>query len=130
MAKKPAKRVKHAPQRTCVGCRETLAKRSLIRVVRTPTGLKVDPTGKIPGRGSYLHDRPSCWERGLKGALAHALKVELSDQDREVLLAFMAALAPEDAPTQMENGQEKDTPLEHAAVSTGKQTRQQGLKAP
>jgi len=97
VAKKTAKRVKHVPQRTCVGCRETLAKRGLIRIVRTPEGLLVDPTGRVPGRGAYLHDRRSCWERGLKGALAHALKVELTGQDRETLLAVMATL-PEEAP--------------------------------
>ena len=78
-------RHKHIPQRTCVGCRQTLAKRALIRIVRTPEGLRVDPTGKIPGRGAYLHDRRNCWTSGLKGALAHALKVELTDQDRETL---------------------------------------------
>ena len=92
MAKKTAKRVKHVPQRTCVGCRQTLAKRSLIRIVRTPEGLRLDPTGKIPGRGAYLHDQRSCWESGIKGALAHALKVELTDQDRQTLRDFMATL--------------------------------------
>jgi len=95
VAKKTAKRPKHVPQRTCVGCRQTLAKRSLIRIVRTPEGLRVDPTGKLAGRGAYLHDRQSCWERGLKGALAHALKTELSDQDRQMLRDYMASL-PED----------------------------------
>jgi hypothetical protein len=56
----------------------------------------VDPTGKVAGRGAYLHDRRECWESGLKGALAHALKVELTDQDRETLRDFMAALPPEE----------------------------------
>ena len=73
VAKKPTKRVKHVPQRTCVGCRQVLAKRTLIRVVRTAEGVRVDPTGKAAGRGAYLHNLRSCWERGLKGALAHAL---------------------------------------------------------
>jgi uncharacterized protein len=59
----------------------------------------IDPTGKLAGRGAYLHDRRSCWERGLKGALAHALKTELSQQDHETLLAFIKGL-PEEAPTQ------------------------------
>jgi predicted RNA-binding protein YlxR (DUF448 family) len=95
VAKKTAKRVKHVPQRTCVGCRQTQAKRSLIRIVRTPDGLQVDPTGKLPGRGAYLHDARSCWESGLKGALAHALKVELTDQDRSTLRAFMVSLPEE-----------------------------------
>lgn len=101
MAKKTAKRVKHVPQRTCVGCRQTLAKRSLIRVVRTPEGLRVDPTGKIPGRGAYLHDHRDCWVSGLKGALAHALKMELTEADRETLRAFMATL-PQEGPLSVE----------------------------
>lgn len=92
------KRVKHVPQRTCVGCRTTLAKRELIRIVRTAEGVRVDPTGKLAGRGAYLHDRRSCWERGLRGALSHALKAELTPEDRERLEAFAEAL-PEDAAT-------------------------------
>jgi len=87
--------VKHVPQRTCVGCREVLSKRQMIRIVRTEEGVRVDPTGKLAGRGAYLHDRPSCWERGIKGALAHALKIELSPDDRALLEEFMKALPPE-----------------------------------
>lgn len=83
------------PQRTCVGCREILPKRSLVRIVRLPGEVRVDPTGKMAGRGAYLHDRLSCWERGLNGALAHALRTELTAKDREELLAFMATLPPE-----------------------------------
>jgi len=83
------------PQRTCVGCRQTLAKRGMIRIVRTPEGLRVDPTGKVPGRGAYLHDRRSCWEHGIKSALAHALKVELSVSDRELLSSIMQTLPEE-----------------------------------
>lgn len=96
MAKIKGKR-KHVPQRTCVGCREVLAKRTLIRIVRGPDAVYVDTSGKMPGRGAYLHDRRSCWERGLKGALANALKTELTSSDREHLLAIMASL-PEEQP--------------------------------
>ena len=88
---------KHVPQRTCIGCREVLAKRTLIRIVRGPDAVYVDSSGKMPGRGAYLHDRRSCWERGLKGALSNALKTELTLSDREHLLAFMASL-PEEQP--------------------------------
>ncbi|MFC2053836.1 YlxR family protein [Chloroflexota bacterium] len=98
MPRKRARR-KHVPQRTCVGCREVLPKRELIRIVRSPDGVVIDPTGKISGRGAYLHDRRSCWERGLKGALANALKIELTDEDREKLLVFVASLH-EGEPTQ------------------------------
>ena len=117
MAKKTAKRVKHVPQRTCVGCRQTLAKRSLIRVVRTPEGLRVDPTGKIPGRGAYLHDHRACWERGIKSALAHALKIELTGQDRETLRNFMATL-PDEGPLPQEEPltQEEISPLKEGST--------------
>ena len=92
MVKKPVGRVKHIPQRTCVGCRVVLAKRQMLRIVRTAEGVRVDPTGKLAGRGAYLHDKRSCWERGLKGALAHALKTELSSDDRIRLEEFLNTL--------------------------------------
>ncbi|MBV6394508.1 MAG: hypothetical protein HFACDABA_00073 [Anaerolineales bacterium] len=92
MTATPVKRVKHLPRRTCVGCRETLAKRSLIRIVRTPHGVLVDPTGKIAGRGAYLHDRRACWERGLRGALSQALKAELTQGERAQLEEFARSL--------------------------------------
>lgn len=95
MAKKPVHRVKHVPQRTCVGCREVLPKRKMVRIVRTAEGVHVDPTSKLAGRGAYLHDRRECWERGLKGALANALKVTLTLDDRKKLEEFMSALPPE-----------------------------------
>lgn len=94
--KKPVQRVKHVPQRTCVGCREVLPKRTLIRIVRTSDGVQIDPTGKLAGRGAYLHDRRECWERGLKGALDHALKAVITSEERETLEEFMSAL-PQDA---------------------------------
>ena len=97
MAKKPVKRVKHVPQRTCVGCRETLPKRTLIRVVRSGNGVQIDLTGKMAGRGAYLHNKRSCWERGLKGALAHALKADLTGEETDLLKIFLATL-PEEAP--------------------------------
>jgi uncharacterized protein len=83
-----------------VGCRQTLPKRSLIRIVRTDAGIQVDTTGKLAGRGAYLHNQRSCWERGLKGALGHALKAELMDQDRSALFSFMLTLPeiPDDQP--------------------------------
>lgn len=88
MKRKPTSKVKHIPQRTCVGCRTVLPKRTLIRLVRTEDGVQVDPGSKANGRGAYLHDRRSCWEKALKGALAAALKTELSRSDHERLEIF------------------------------------------
>jgi predicted RNA-binding protein YlxR (DUF448 family) len=65
-------------------------------MVRTADGVQIDPTGKLPGRGAYLHDRRECWERGLKGALGHALKTSLTPEDRARLEEFMNSL-PADA---------------------------------
>ncbi len=95
MVKKTGKHTRHVPQRTCVGCRQVLPKRTLIRIVRTSEGVQIDPSGKLPGRGAYLHDSQSCWQCGLKGALANALKTNLTEKDREELSSFMAGL-PED----------------------------------
>jgi len=95
VAKKPAQRAKHIPQRTCVGCRTVMPKHQLIRIVRSPDGVQVDSTGKLAGRGAYLHDRRSCWERGLKGALARALKTELATEERERLQAYLETLPEE-----------------------------------
>lgn len=75
-----------------MGCREVLPKRKMVRVVRTAEGVQIDPTGKVAGRGAYLHDRRECWESGLKGALGHALKTTLTQEDRARLESFMNTL--------------------------------------
>ena len=95
MAKKQPKRRKHIPQRTCVGCRTVQEKRTLIRLVRTPDGVLVDETGKLAGRGAYLHDRRSCWEQGLKGSLSKALRTSLSQDDQTRLEEYMETLPEE-----------------------------------
>lgn len=92
MPSKSVSRRKHVPQRTCVGCRQVLSKRALIRVVRGPDGVRVDPGGKAPGRGAYLHDQRSCWQAGLRGALAHALRTELSPEAHQALMDFANSL--------------------------------------
>ncbi len=80
---------RHVPQRTCVGCRSVQPKRQLVRLVRQADGsLQIDPTGKAPGRGAYLHDRAACWAQALRGgALEHALKVTLTEAERARLRA-------------------------------------------
>ena len=88
--------MKHSPQRTCVGCREVLAKRCLVRIVRTSEGVRIDPSGKADGRGAYLHDQRACWERALQGTLAHALKTEFSEQDKQLLQEYLSNLPLEE----------------------------------
>ena len=92
MAKQGGPKRKHVPQRTCVGCRDVSDKRDFVRLVRTPEGVFPDETGKMPGRGAYLHANRACFDRGLKGPLAGALRTQLSDADRQRLADFAERL--------------------------------------
>lgn len=84
------------PQRTCVVCRTTTAKRALVRLVRPAEGgASIDPTGKQAGRGAYLCVDPACWRTtGLRQRLGNALKTTVSDEDLGALERFAADLAP------------------------------------
>jgi predicted RNA-binding protein YlxR (DUF448 family) len=77
----------------CVACRQSQDKKSLVRIVRTPEGVYIDDTGKLSGRGAYLHADPSCWEIGLKKSLERALKTSFTEQDRERLLQYQDILS-------------------------------------
>ena len=90
---------KHIPQRTCVGCREVQGKRQLVRVVGQADGrVRLDATGKAPGRGAYVHASWGCWQSALsRGRLAHALKLDrIEEADRAELQAYAATLSKED----------------------------------
>ncbi|MCL4250808.1 MAG: YlxR family protein [Anaerolineae bacterium] len=77
---------RHIPVRTCVVCREKAGKRTLTRIVRTESGIVIDASGKMNGRGAYLCERPECWERAMTtDILAKALKTLLTPEDRERL---------------------------------------------
>jgi predicted RNA-binding protein YlxR (DUF448 family) len=81
--------IRRVPQRMCVVCRVTADKRTLTRLVRTvDEGVQIDLSGKRNGRGAYLCDQPSCWQRALDSdVLASALRTMLTDSDRERLRA-------------------------------------------
>ncbi len=95
------RRVKHVPQRTCVGCRTVNAKRQFVRLVRTAAGqVEVDPTGKAAGRGAYLHERRACWQQALaRRTLDQALRLTLTDADRNRLRAIGDQYSDNDAAT-------------------------------
>ena len=78
----------------------SLAKRGLIRIVRTDGGVQLDKTGKLAGRGAYLHDKRSCWEKAIqRGSLARNLKIELTETDQANLIKWMDELPAEDGST-------------------------------
>ncbi len=81
-------RPQREPERTCVGCREKAAKRMLLRVARTPEGVRVDPEGQLPGRGVYVHREPGCVDAASKrGAIGRALRAGLDAEEAARLRA-------------------------------------------
>jgi len=66
----------------------------MVRIVRTPQGtLEIDNRGKKAGRGAYLCRTQDCWEAGLaKKRLEHALKTEISSEQRAELLEYSKTL--------------------------------------
>ena len=57
-------KTKKIPLRTCIACREMKPKGEMTRVVRNADGeIKLDPTGKAPGRGAYVCNNPACLKK-------------------------------------------------------------------
>ncbi len=78
---RPMKR-RHRPVRTCVACRQEAGKAELIRLVRRPDGqIELDLTGRMAGRGAYLHAAAECVEAARKRrALERALGAPVPPQ--------------------------------------------------
>ncbi len=71
------------PERTCVGCRQTASKRSLLRVIRSADGMvRPDPSGSAVGRGAYVHREPTCVDLAIRrGGMARALRRGLKAEE-------------------------------------------------
>ena len=74
-------KVKKIPLRTCVVTKESLPKKELLRIVRTPEGeVKVDETGKLNGRGAYIKKDLSVLEQAQKSnILEKRLECKIED---------------------------------------------------
>lgn len=72
-------RIRKPPMRLCLGCGQQRQKRELVRVVRTPEGeVRVDPGGKLSGRGAYICPDSDCLQRAIKNQrLSRALEADL-----------------------------------------------------
>lgn len=57
---------KPVPLRMCLACRTSKPKSEMIRVVKTPMGFVIDPTGKLNGRGAYVCNNAECIEKCVK----------------------------------------------------------------
>lgn len=62
----------------------------MLRLVRTPDGaVRADPTGRSNGRGAYLCQRATCWEKGLiRRALERSLRGPVSNGDLDGLKQY------------------------------------------
>lgn len=59
--------MKKIPNRTCIGCNSKKPKKELIRIVKNAQGeIKLDKTGKLPGRGAYICDNLECLENAIR----------------------------------------------------------------
>ena len=70
------------PQRTCMGCNSKKDKNELIKIVKNKENeIKIDKTGKSPGRGAYICDNIQCLEKVIKNKrLEKSLDIKISDE--------------------------------------------------
>ena len=80
---------RHPPLRLCLGCGQQRPKRELLRVVRTPEGeVRLDPGGKLNGRGAYVCPDKECLQKALRSQrLGRALDVEVPAETVALLAA-------------------------------------------
>lgn len=62
--------------RTCLGCRTRADKSALLRVVALGGDVVPDPSGRLPGRGAWVHPNHDCIEKAIsRKAFGRALKL-------------------------------------------------------
>ena len=55
---------KNIPMRMCIACREMKPKQEMTRVVKSADGeIRLDVTGKAPGRGAYICSDEECLKK-------------------------------------------------------------------
>ena len=82
------------PLRMCIGCSEMKEKKSLVRIVKSPTDeISLDPSGKAPGRGAYVCRDSECLVKARKTRrLERSFKGKIPDEVYESLESAMAGV--------------------------------------
>ncbi|MEG0025738.1 MAG: YlxR family protein [Bacilli bacterium] len=84
-------KTKKIPMRTCIITKEKFPKQELIRIVKTPLKeIKIDPTGKINGRGAYLKKDLAVFKKARKNKILNRFLA--SDIPEEIYDALEAML--------------------------------------
>lgn len=74
---------KKIPMRTCIACRVEKPKKEMLRIVRNAAGeVRLDFSGKLPGRGAYICNGEGCVKKLRKYRLLN--KVFQTDVSEEV----------------------------------------------
>jgi len=69
------------PIRKCIGCMEGFPKKELCRIVKNKDNeIKLDLTGKLNGRGTYICKKAECFEKAVKTKrLSKSLEMEIPE---------------------------------------------------
>ncbi len=89
----PATSTRKEPMRTCIGCRQVMPQRALVRlaIVDAPPFVVPDPKKRLGGRGAWIEPRRQCVERAAKkGGFQRALRRGVQ-VDTEQTIALMRA---------------------------------------
>lgn len=78
------------PLRKCLATNTVYPKQELFRVVRTPDGVVLDMTGKLNGRGAYIHMDKEAIEKAKKSkCLDKVLEMEVPDKVYEKMMFYV-----------------------------------------
>lgn len=69
------------PMRRCIGCMESFPKKELVRIVKNKENeIKLDLTGKLNGRGTYICRKSECFENAVKSKrLSKSIESEIPE---------------------------------------------------
>lgn len=74
---------KSVPLRMCIACREMIPKKDMLRAVKNAEGeIRLDFSGKAPGRGAYICNKAECVAKLAKQKLLN--RVFSADVPKEV----------------------------------------------
>jgi hypothetical protein len=81
-------------ERTCIGCRETAAPASLLRLARGADGKpRPNLAGRLPGRGAWVHPRERCVTAAARaGGLARAFRAAFVVEPAALLAGLKSAV--------------------------------------